>query len=356
MLLRTVVDHGAGSVQHEQVRFPRINDPAKLQALLGAVLLTVSDLDLDALLRSIVEEAVALTDARYAALGVRHPTERRLAQFIHLGVSEEQAVEIGHLPEGKGVLGLLIDEPEPIRLARLSDHPASVGFPQNHPTMTTFLGVPVRTRDAVFGNLYLTNKAGGVEFTDVDQDAIETLAYAAGIAIENARLQAEIQRSATHDKLTGLPNRASLMQRIGPALARLERRPSGVIALLFVDLDGFKRVNDTLGHDAGDEVLVEVARRLQGGIRAIDIAARLGGDEFIVLGEFLRPGDANVLATRLTAVLSEPYELTMGTATIGASVGIAETDDGSESPEDLLHRADQLMYQEKLTHAGRRER
>lgn len=344
----------AGRVHHEYVRIPRISDPAKLQALLGAVLLTVSDLDLDALLRSIVEEAVALTDARYAALGVRHPTERRLTQFIHVGVPEETVAEIGHLPEGKGILGLLIDEPKPIRLARLSDHPASVGFPQNHPTMTTFLGVPVRTAGTVFGNLYLTNKTGGVEFTEVDQDAIETLAYAAGIAIENARLHAEIERAAMHDKLTGLPNRASLMSRIGPALARLERRPSGVIALLFIDLDGFKRVNDTLGHDAGDEVLIEAARRIQNTIRAIDSAARLGGDEFIVLGEFLRPGDAKNVAARLTTVLSEPYDVTDGTAVIGASVGIAETDDGSESAEDLLRRADELMYREKQEHHGAR--
>jgi diguanylate cyclase (GGDEF)-like protein len=335
------------------VRYPRINDPAKLQALLGAVLLTVSDLDLEALLRSILEEAVALTDARYAALGVRHPSERRLARFIHVGIPEQTVQEIGHLPEGKGILGLLIDEPEPIRLPRLSDHPASVGFPQNHPNMTTFLGVPVRTRDTVFGNLYLTNKAGGVEFSEIDQDAIETLAFAAGIAIENANLHAEIANAALHDKLTGLPNRASLMNSIGPALARIENRP-GVVALLFVDLDGFKRVNDTLGHDAGDEVLAEVARRIQGAIRAIDVAARLGGDEFIILGEFLRPGDASTLAARLVPVLSEPYELTMGTAVIGASVGVAETDDPNTSPQELLHRADELMYQQKEQHAGHR--
>lgn len=336
------------------VRYPRISDPAKLQALLGAVLLTVSDLNIDALLRRIVEESVALTDARYAALGVRHPSEPRLIQFIHVGMPDGAVEEIGHLPTGKGILGLLIDKPEPIRLARISDHPASAGFPPNHPPMTTFLGVPVRTRDAVFGNLYLADKLGGVEFSEVDQDAVETLAFAAGIAVENARLHAEISRSATHDKLTGLPNRASLMARIGPALSRLRSRPGGVIALLFIDLDGFKRVNDTLGHDAGDEVLIEAAHRIQRSIRAIDTVARLGGDEFIVFGEFLRPGDSNVLAARLTAVLSEPYELSMGTADIGASVGVAETDNADASPADLLHRADELMYWEKQQHSGAR--
>lgn len=336
------------------MRIPRLDDTAKLQALLEAVLLTVSDLDLDTLLRSIVEEAVALTDARYAALGVLHPTEPRLARFVHVGISEETAADIGHLPEGKGLLGVLIKDPKPIRLARISDHPAAAGFPPNHPTMTTFLGVPVRTGKTVFGNLYLSNKAGGVEFTEVDQDAVEILAFAAGIAIDNARLQAQIEHSATHDKLTGLPNRAALMAEIRPALERLERRPSGLIALLFIDLDGFKRVNDTMGHDAGDEVLIEAARRIQDTIRAIDSAARLGGDEFIVFGEFLRPGDAKNLATRLTAVLSEPYTVSGGRVVIGASVGIAETDDTGASPQELLRRADELMYQDKQSHGGGR--
>jgi diguanylate cyclase (GGDEF)-like protein len=336
------------------VRYPRIDDPAKLQALLAAVLLTVSDLDLDALLRSIVEEAVALTGARYAALGVRHPTQPRLVQFIHAGIPDRVVEDIGHLPEGKGILGLLIDQPEPLRLAHLSEHPASVGFPPSHPPMTTFLGVPVRTRDVVFGNLYLTNKAGGVEFDEMDQDAIETLAYAAGIAIENARLHAEIADAALHDKLTGLPNRAALMDFIHQALARLERRP-GLVALLFIDLDGFKLVNDTMGHDAGDEVLSFAAQRIQDSIRAIDSCARLGGDEFIVLGEFLSAGEADTFAERLSSVLAQPYTLTTGeTATIGASVGVAETDDPDESPEELIRRGDQLMYEKKeLHHAGR---
>lgn len=336
------------------MRLPRITDPAKLQALLGAVLLLESDLGLEELLRSIVEEAVALTDARYAALGVRHPTERRLVQFVHVGMPEGAAAEIGRLPEGKGILGLLIDDPQSIRLANISEHPASAGFPPNHPPMTTFLGVPVRAKDAVFGTLYLTNKSGGLEFTDIDQEAIETLAFAAGVAIENARLRAEIAHSARHDTLTGLPNRASIMTAIGEALARLARRPSGVIALLFVDLDGFKEVNDTLGHDAGDEVLVEAARRIGASIRAIDTPARLGGDEFVVLGEFLRSGDAASIGKRLSTVLSDPYELSMGTAEIGASVGIAETDDPSSPPADLLRRADQHMYREKQSHPGRR--
>ncbi len=174
------------------VPYRRIADPARLQGLLGAVLLIESDLDLEALLRRLVEEAVALSGARYGALGVLDPKERRLAQFIHVGMEPNAVEEIGHLPEGRGILGLLIDEPEPIRLEDLSSHPASVGFPVNHPPMKSFLGVPVRTRDAVYGNLYLTDKRDGSQFDELDLDVVETLAVAAGIAIANARLHARV--------------------------------------------------------------------------------------------------------------------------------------------------------------------
>jgi signal transduction histidine kinase len=174
------------------VPYHRINDVGRLQALLGAVLLIESDLDLEALLRRIVEEAISLVGAHYAAIGVLDPTERRLAQFIHVGMKADVVERIGHLPEGRGILGLLIDEPEPIRLADLSSHAASVGFPAFHPHMRSFLGAPVRVRDAIYGNLYLTDKIGGEEFTEVDLDIVETLAVAAGIAIANARLHARV--------------------------------------------------------------------------------------------------------------------------------------------------------------------
>jgi signal transduction histidine kinase len=174
------------------VPYHRITDVERLQSLLGAVLLIESDLDLGALLRRIVDEAVTIVGARYAALGVLDPTERRLAQFIHVGMEADLVEQIGHLPEGRGILGLLIDKPEPIRLADLSSHPASVGFPPRHPPMRNFLGAPVRIRDAVYGNLYLTDKIGDEEFTEVDLDIVETLAVAAGIAIANARLHARV--------------------------------------------------------------------------------------------------------------------------------------------------------------------
>ena len=159
----------------------------RLDGLVEAMLVVTSGLELDETLRSIVHTAIELVDARYGALGVRGH-EHELVEFIYEGVDEATREQIGHLPEGRGVLGVLIDDPKPIRLDNISHHAASVGFPPNHPPMRTFLGVPVRTRDEVFGNLYLTEKAGGQPFSEDDEVLVQALAAAAGIAIDNARL------------------------------------------------------------------------------------------------------------------------------------------------------------------------
>jgi signal transduction histidine kinase len=169
----------------------RLNDIVatrdRMQRLLDAVLAVASGLELEATLRSIVQAAVDLVDARYGALGVLAPTGR-LSRFVHVGVDEQTRAAMGPLPEGKGLLGQLVVDPRPLRLADLSTHEASVGFPPHHPPMRSFLGVPVRVRDVVFGNLYLTEKADGAEFTGSDEVIVEALAAAAGIAVQNADL------------------------------------------------------------------------------------------------------------------------------------------------------------------------
>ncbi|GHG88512.1 GAF domain-containing sensor histidine kinase [Streptomyces lanatus] len=163
----------------------------RVHSLLEAVLSVGRELDLEQALHSIVEAAAVLVDAEYAALGVIGPDGRRLSGFHTVGVSEERIAQIGHYPEGHGILGELIRHPEPLRLARISEHPASYGFPPNHPPMNTFLGVPIRVRDQIFGNLYLTEKRGGAQFDDEDVSVTSTLAVAAGVAIDNARLYEE---------------------------------------------------------------------------------------------------------------------------------------------------------------------
>ncbi|MGW4936542.1 GAF domain-containing protein [Streptomyces sp. NPDC004166] len=162
----------------------------RVHRLLEAVLSVGRELDLPQALRSIVEAAVVLVDAEYGALGVIGD-DRMLSEFLTIGVGDEEREKIGALPSGHGILGELIRHPEPLRLAELSDHPASYGFPDHHPPMHSFLGVPIRVRDKVFGNLYLTEKRAAAEFDAEDEAVLATLAVAAGVAIENARLYEE---------------------------------------------------------------------------------------------------------------------------------------------------------------------
>jgi signal transduction histidine kinase len=156
------------------------------------VLVVGSELDLAAVLKRIIETTAELVGAQYGALGVLDEQRTGLSQFVTVGIDQAGRDAIGALPEGHGILGLLIVDPRPLRLPDIHEHPDSYGFPPNHPPMTSFLGVPIRIRDQVFGNLYLCDKAGGDVFTDVDEEMVVALAAAAGIAIDNARLHARV--------------------------------------------------------------------------------------------------------------------------------------------------------------------
>jgi signal transduction histidine kinase len=160
--------------------------------LLDALLVVGTGLDLQSVLHRIIGAAVELVDARYGALGVIDDV-RLLSQFLTVGIDDATAAEIGPLPRGGGILGLLIDDPRPLRLHDLNNHPAAFGFPAHHPPMRSFLGVPIRVRDEVFGNLYLTEKVGGADFDDDDERVVLALAAAAGVAIENARLYDDVR-------------------------------------------------------------------------------------------------------------------------------------------------------------------
>jgi signal transduction histidine kinase len=165
----------------------------QMRGLLQAVVAISSGLDLESTLRRIVETAVGLVDATYGALGVIGE-DGRLAEFIPVGLSSGEIERIHHWPEGHGLLGLPIDDPRPLRLASIAGHAASSGFPDGHPPMRSFLGVPLRIRDEVFGNLYLTNKRDGGEFTEDDEAVLVALGAAAAVAVENARLYEAARR------------------------------------------------------------------------------------------------------------------------------------------------------------------
>ena len=167
----------------------------RLRGLLDAVVGIAGDLDLDSVLERIIRVACQLADAQYGALGVLGSgSDRRLRAFITHGLTPMQREKIGDLPRGHGILGVIIDSPEPLRLEELGKHAKSFGFPPNHPPMNTFLGVPIRIRDKVFGNLYLTEKQSGGGFTVDDEEIVVALAAAAGVAIENARLYEDTSR------------------------------------------------------------------------------------------------------------------------------------------------------------------
>ncbi|TDO37961.1 sensor histidine kinase [Paractinoplanes brasiliensis] len=214
----------------------------RLRALLDAVVGISTDLDLRSTLQRIVESACALAGARYGALGVIGADRTQLSDFITYGIDPATHAAIGDLPHGRGVLGLLITDPHPVRLPDITKHPHSYGFPPHHPPMHSFLGVPVRIRDHVFGNLYLAEKQGAPEFSEDDEEIVVALAAAAGVAIDNARLFTLAQRrerwlAATAEitgVLLGTVRRTEALQLI----ARRAREVSNaelVLVLLFDD-------------------------------------------------------------------------------------------------------------------------
>ncbi|MGO8960444.1 MAG: GAF domain-containing protein [Streptosporangiaceae bacterium] len=165
----------------------------RVNALFEAVVAVGANLDIEVVLRGIVESAITLVDARYGAMGVIGEGGR-LGEFIPVGLTEQEIAQIHHWPEGRGLLGALITDPKPLRIADLGSHQLSAGFPAGHPPMTSFLGVPIRIRDEVYGNLYLTEKRDGGQFDEEDEAVLVALAAAAGVAIENARLYDEARR------------------------------------------------------------------------------------------------------------------------------------------------------------------
>ena len=226
--------------------------------LIEAGLALASELDLEAVLERIVELAIEITGARYGALGVLGESAPRIERFITKGISDEDRAAIGHIPVGEGILGLLIRERRPMRIADIGADPRAHGFPANHPPMHSFLGAPVTALGLVFGNIYLTEKQGASEFSEEDEAALVVLAIQAGVAIENARLYAEKQRAQLElARLELLEER----ERIAKELH------DGVIQSLFA-------VGMGLQGTAAMTPDEEIARRLEGAVEEIDRAIR----------------------------------------------------------------------------------
>lgn len=247
----------------------------RLRALLAATHAVVEELDLPSVLRRIAAAARSLVDADYAALGVISPRGDSLEEFVYVGMSDDEAARIGHLPAGHGLLGALITDPRPIRLEHLTTDPRSAGFPAHHPPMDSFLGVPVRVRGDVYGNLYLTNGRGGGSFTTEDEELIGALATTAGYAIENARLLGRVR------------TRGTWMETAAELSAALLSSPTqtapDLIAGRMLELPSVDKATVLLLTDDESE-------RLQ-------VAAARGADETRLRGMFLDPEDPLVADT-----------------------------------------------------------
>lgn len=233
----------------------------QLARVLNAVIAVASDSELTSALEEVVQAAATLVGARYGALGVIDRDGGRLERFVHTGLAARQAAAIGAPPRGHGVLGALLDENGSLRLDDVSDHPESTGFPPGHPAMRSFLGVPVRSHGAVFGNFYLAEKAGGEPFTEDDQAIVEALAAAAGSAVAISRLLRETDRRAQAERasrhimtavLSGSPVE-DVLQEVAEHARRLSNAETALVLLpqrgggLTVEMADGERAEQTLG-------------------------------------------------------------------------------------------------------------
>ena len=233
---------------------PLMAGPRQLRRLVDAVMAVASGLELSAVLHRIVEAATELADARFGALGVLDAERRHLAEFITVGIDVSTEERIGRRPDGHGLLGALIQDPRPIRVPDVGEHPDRAGFPDGHPPMTSFLGVPLYVRGEVFGNLYLTDKRSAETFSDIDEELVESLAAAAAIAIDNARLHERSRRLsvAAEQERIAQHLRGSVVER----LTALQLEMQGT-AWLTDDLGVRERV---LGHTDELDLTIKVLR------------------------------------------------------------------------------------------------
>lgn len=286
-------------------------DEPRLRKLLEAGRTLVSDLDHESVLSSLLEVARDLTGARYAALGITAP-DGSLERFLFTGIDQKTRDRIGELPRGRGVLGLLIDDPRPIRIPDVSQHPRSFGFPAGHPAMSSFLGVPIEIRGQTFGNLYLTEKANATEFGAGDEEAAVTLARWAAIAIENARLY------------TGAVEHGSSLER---SVARLEATSDIARAI-----GGETRL---------DRVLETVVKRARALVGAKSVLVLLEDRDSLAVAAVAGAADPSIRGTRLPAD-SSAWRRVMNereserVPDIGSRLGIAISELGIRASTALL--------------------
>lgn len=329
----------------------RLADLHEASRVLLAVLAHAS-LEID-LLQTGIAALTKLLQARYGAIGILDESGK-LKDFIHAGIGPDQAKAIGRLPEGRGLLGVVIQENIPIRLDDISKDPRSAGLPPHHPPMKSLLIVPVSHRDRVYGRIYMSDKKDGTPFSADDELLAQSFARSLSLVLDNAWEMQELKRArqnldymAHFDALTGLPNRTLFSDRLRRAMAHVHRH-QGMVAVMFIDLDNFKNINDTLGHGTGDVLLKAVAQRILDHLREGDTVARLGGDEFIVmLPDLADIQNAAQVARKILDILSRSFDIAHTQLHVSASIGISIYPNDAREMEGLLANADAAMYHAK---------
>jgi signal transduction histidine kinase len=330
-----------------------------------------ADIELPVLLRHLVEEACSLVDARYGALGVLNEDRTSLEQFLTVGMSDAEEKAIGSRPTGRGVLGLLITEPATLRLTDLTNHPSSYGFPDCHPPMTSFLGVPLRSRGEVYGNLYLTDKKGAHDFSEEDAALAEGLALAAGIAIENTRLHNRVRvlsmlddrdRIARdlHDRVVQrifavgmalqsamrLPELGLVVDRVGKAVEDLDSTISEIRTTIF-------ELGDSTFHGGlrhGVLGMVEELTPALGSRPKVDfdgpidnaIPQHVADHLLAVLRESLTNVGKHARATEVEVTLSAGTEVTLEVADNGRGIELSPKGEAGLGLSNLRSRAEKL--------------
>jgi signal transduction histidine kinase len=353
------------------VPYQKVDDPAKLRRLIDAVLMLEADIELPILLRHLVEEACSLVDARYGALGVLNDARTGLEQFVTVGLSDAEEKAIGARPAGRGVLGLLINEPATLRLADLAGHPDTFGFPDCHPPMTSFLGVPLRSRGEVFGNLYLTDKQGTGDFSDEDAALAEALALAAGIAIENTRLHGRVRVLSVlddrdriardlHDRVVQrifavgmalqsamrLPELGLVLDRVGTAVEDLDSTITEIRTTIF-------ELGDSTVHGGLRHGVLGVAEELTPSLGSrpevvfvgpIDnaIPQHIADHLLAVMRESLTNAGKYAQATRFVVTLSVTSEVILEVADNGKGIKLPLEDGAGLGLSNLRDRAENL--------------
>jgi len=341
------------AVEHEQV----VSWSEKLTRLHGASRSLLSVLAHTSvqndLLQTGIESLSKLLEARYGAIGILDESGA-LKHFVYTGISPEQSQNIGQFPQGKGLLGVVIQENVSLRLDDMSKDPHSFGFPAHHPPMKTLLAVPISYHGHVYGRIYLCDKEDGESFSKNDEELALSFATSLSLVLDNAREMEEVKRArqslnymAHFDALTDLPNRTLLKDRAEQAISHAQRNGS-MVGILFLDLDNFKLVNDTIGHTLGDVLLKRVADRISDCLRDGDTAARLGGDEFIVmLPDISDIQDAAKVASKILESLTPPLDVDQHEIFVSISIGISIYPNNSKDMDGLWADADSAMYHAK---------